>query len=103
MTDYPAPGRMDLRVLDEPRDPDQAGRVIRTALARAGLEWRVLPWLARRFRPLAATAAALLLAGLGFLGWAPRDRGADVPASWIAEQRVPTNGELLAAFQGYRR
>jgi hypothetical protein len=55
-------------------------------------------------RWIAAAAVALAAASLG----ASASRGADavatdVVAQWAAQQHVPSNAELLLAFQGYQR
>jgi hypothetical protein len=105
MTDTPPePGRVDLRALTDPADPLQADRVVQAALVRAALG----PRPARRVAHLTAllAAAALLLVAAGVLLLAPGRQAPEEPAGliadWAASSHVPTNGELLAAFGGYR-
>ncbi len=53
-----------------------------------------------------ATAAALMIAASLAVVWSSRGRPAPIDATiatWAIEQHVPTNGELLLAFQGYAR
>ncbi len=109
MTDPPssplAPGRIDLRALDDPGDAGKAEQIIRSALARVDLTPRVAPWLAARSGPVLAAAAAVLVVAFGLLALAPRGKASPgasaILAEWIAASHVPTNGEILAAFQGY--
>lgn len=100
------PGRIDLRALDELADPARAERVISAALARVNLTPRALPWLAGRFRPILAVAAVLFLVAFGLLRGAPRAEAPVEPsaalAGWVASDHVPSNGEILTAFRGYR-
>lgn len=112
MTDHSRePGRIDLRAIDEPADPAQADRVITVALSRMseGAERTsyVLASIEAYTRPLLAVAATLLLAATGTLlltpGRAVADEPTSVVANWAASSYVPTNGELLATFQGYGR
>jgi hypothetical protein len=104
------PGRIDLRAIDSPADPFQAERVIAGAMSRiAGGESNtgVLGSIVIYSRPLLAIAAALLLIATGTLITKPRpaqtDQATNVLANWTESSHVPTNGELLAAFQGYER
>src|SRR5687768_13477785 len=113
MTDRsPEPGRIDLRAFEEPADPLQAERVVSAAMARmsvARTEPRhdVISSLSDYSRPMLAAAAVLLAvvtATMIFTGRrAPDLQPAIVLATWAEAQHVPTNGELLAAFQGYGR
>ena len=105
------PGRIDLRAIDHPADPLQAERVIRAAMSRLASERDagddVLATITTYARPLLAVAAALLLAAAGTLIVTQRQtesvEPASVLASWAESSHVPTNGELLAVFQGYER
>jgi hypothetical protein len=105
------PGRIDLRAIDEPADPRQAERVIAAVMsgmaANSESSGDVLAGIGVYARPLLATAAALVLIAAGTLiateSRTPSDRGESVLASWAETSHVPTNGELLAAFQGYNR
>jgi hypothetical protein len=102
MTDPRQPGRIDLRAFDEPHDPLQAERIIQAALAEARLGTGILPWLAARWPRTVAAAAAILLAAMTLLRLAPEGSTPPVAplATWISENRVPTNGEILTAFEG---
>ncbi len=105
------PGRIDLRAVDAPADPLQAERVIAAAMSRMAVvrESRgdVLASIMSYSRPLFAAAAALILIATGTLIVTQRRAATDQPASllatWAESSHVPTNGELLAAFQGYDR
>jgi hypothetical protein len=105
------PGRIDLRAIDEAADPQQADRVIAAAMSRVAAQREapgdVLASLVVYWRPLLAVAAVLLLAATGTLvltrGRTQTDQPVSVVASWAESSHVPTNGELLAAFQGYGR
>lgn len=105
------PGRVDLRAIDEPADSARADRVIAAAIARvtagADAPGDVFAGIEAYARPLVAIAAALLLAATGTLlltrGGAEADTATNVVADWALSAHVPTNGELLAAFQGYGR
>lgn len=97
-------GRVDLRALDLERDGTREDAVVARALA--SLQPRpadVIPLLSAR-RHLAFAAAVLgAIALLTVLQ--SRGRGADGDAlvmTWTTSGHVPTNGELLAAYQGYR-
>jgi hypothetical protein len=105
------PGRIDLRTIDEPFDPTQADRVIAAAMSRiaadrdAGAD--VLATIALYTRPLLSAAAASFLVATGTLIVTQRRAETEQPvsilASWAESSHVPTNGELLAVFQGYDR
>jgi hypothetical protein len=105
------PGRIDLRAIDEPVDPGQADRVIAAAMSRIAVDRDtgadVLATIALYTRPLLAAAAAFVLIATGTLIVTERrtetDQPASVLASWAESSHVPTNGELLAVFQGYDR
>lgn len=106
-----APGRIDLRAVDEPADSLQAERVIAAAMSRTGIgrepKEDVLANIMNYSRPLLATAAALILIATGTLIVTQRQAQAVPPesllATWAESSHVPTNGELLTAFQGYDR
>lgn len=105
------PGRIDLSAIDTPADPFQAQRVIAGAMSRMAANCEssgdVLGSIVIYSRPLLAAAAALLLIATGTLLTTERpaqtDQAANVLATWTESSHVPTNGELLAAFQGYER
>ena len=105
--DFRAPGRIDLRALDEPADPTRAERVIGAALNRAPLGGNIAPERPdHRAAALFGTAALLLLA-TGLLLFAPRrsspESATSLVAVWTQSGHVPTNAELLGAFGGYAR
>jgi hypothetical protein len=105
------PGRIDLRAIDEPGDQARAERVIAAAMSRVAADRNsggdVLSTIVIYSRPLLAAAAALVVIATGTLITTPRrtqqDPPASVLASWAESNHVPTNGELLAVFQGYDR
>ena len=113
MTDRQPLGRIDLRAIDEPTDPRQADRVIGNVLRQVLSKNPVGPAdllsrLGGLIRP-AIAAAAILLFGASVTLRRMNDRSAGTPPpltsvwSWAEAGRVPTNGELLAAFEGYDR
>jgi hypothetical protein len=107
---FPRIGRIDLRALDEPADPGRAGRVIsaamlrsRGAIAPARVGVRVSIGAYSRLVTVAAAFLIIVASATVFVE-NPRTSDAEpmtVVAEWIQSQRVPTNGELLVAFQGY--
>jgi len=110
MTDFSRePGRVDLRAIDEPADPARAERVIAAAMSRVAATRNsgrdVFATIAVYARPLLAVAAALVVIATGTLMVTQRPvrdvQVAGVLASWAESNHVPTNGELLAVFQGY--
>src|SRR5262245_30916062 len=105
MTEPGEPRRIDLRALDD-SDPEQAARVVRAALARAKLGGGALLYLAARARPILAAAALVFLAAYLLLRLAPLQAAPEEPAQalaeWVAAGHVPSNGEIVATFQGYR-
>ena len=113
MTEIPRePGRIDLRAIDGPADPARAERVIAAAMSRFAADRNspkgdVLATITIYARPLLAVAAALVVVATGTLITTPRPTQQDQPASvlenWAESNHVPTNGELLAVFQGYDR
>jgi hypothetical protein len=111
MIDLPRDGRIDLRVVDEPSDSGQADRIISSVLAHvAGHDLLasvdLLTRLGRLVRPAIAVAAVVFLCATAIVRWMDeRTTGAPVGSlsAWTEAGRVPTNGELLAAFKGYGR
>jgi hypothetical protein len=102
--------RLDLRALDVGPIPLREDATVQGVLARITTrsiqpEWQ--SWMVPAQRGLAAAAAVfILLAGaMVFLQRGPTT-GTDATAlieSWVATGQVPTNGELLTAYMGYRR
>jgi hypothetical protein len=110
MTDHQPLGRIDLRAIDEPGDPGRIDRIVASVLRQVTSDdllgaTDLLSRLGGLARPAMAAAAILLLCATAVLRW--NDRAARAPlgslSSWAAADRVPTNGELLAAFEGYER
>ncbi|HSA56286.1 MAG TPA: hypothetical protein VLE53_11325 [Gemmatimonadaceae bacterium] len=102
--------RLDLRALDVGENGPRTDAVMRAVLERITTrasrpEWAA--WMARAQRGLAAVAAVLLLlAGTLVFAQRRRDTGVDLTATietWALSSHVPTNGELLTTYQGYRR
>jgi hypothetical protein len=97
-------GRVDLRALDLERDQTRENNLVAGVMAR--LQPRppdVIPLLMVR-RYLAIGAAVLAaIAALTVLQSRGRDADGDaLLMTWTTSGHVPTNGELLAAYQGYR-
>jgi hypothetical protein len=102
--------RLDLRALDAGASASREDAIIQAALARITTrsvqpQWHV--WMATAQRGLAAAAlVSILLAGAMVFsrhGTGTRVDGTELIESWVASGQVPTNGELLAAYMGYRR
>jgi hypothetical protein len=113
MTDQtPPPGRIDLRTLDDAH-AGRADRVIRAAMSRIATSPEQAPRdavaeVASRFtRPAIVAAAVLAAIAIGTLALTHRASASPAPetllASWVESQHVPTNAELLQAFEGYGR
>jgi hypothetical protein len=114
MTDRsPSPaGRIDLRGLDS--DSSREDRVVAATLARLARDpgrepMDELSTTARRYLwPAVAAAAVLVVTAAGTVIVTARPAGDDdagqpvaMLSGWAESQHVPTNGELLLAFQGY--
>ena len=57
-----------------------------------------------RFRWVAAAAVLVATAALALMSRAnPRSASFDPLAQWVSSRHVPSNAELLTAFQGYRQ
>jgi hypothetical protein len=95
--------RVDLRALGLERDEARENAVMTAVLAR--LPHRaadVPPLLVLRRHLLAAAAVLAVIAGLSALRARGNDDGESLLLTWATNGHVPTNGELLAAYQGYR-
>ena len=106
--DLSSGGRIDLSALDVARDARREEAVVQRVMhriARTSSETDVIP-IARYQRGMAAAAAVLfMLAGALVVVTdrpPPDDDVADVMMGWVESGHVPTNGELLAAYGGYR-
>ena len=102
---------LDLRAIEP--DAMSENRVVAGAKARVRATPQVprdeLENLSRRVgRPVLVAAALLVAAAAGVVLMLPAS-GAAAPqpdatlASWVEASHVPTNAELLGAFQGYSR
>src|SRR5205814_7571067 len=111
MTDPTRPlGRVDLRGIDA--DESAADRVIGRAMdeIRSNPSRAVTQPLVevdRYLRPALMAAAVLAAIAAGIVATTNARSADDTPAittlaSWAETRHVPTNGELLVAFQGYR-
>lgn len=105
------PGRIDLRAIaDDPRFAETADRVMTavrsTTAGRVGAyEEDVFATLVRHSRALVTAAAVLIATSIAALALPSRtDRSAPQEvtlATWVRSNHVPTNAELLVAFEGY--
>jgi hypothetical protein len=113
MTEDSKLGRVDLRDLEEATAEPNAGKIIRAAIARAERlhaapapdefqEWR--PYL----RPVLIAAGLLVASAIGTastMPLAPARPANSTPIAtiidWTQSHHLPSNGELLIAFQGY--
>ena len=105
MTDKPE-GRLDLRSLDAAEDPARTDAIVGAVMSRVVVipsEARNLLLLRRYQRRLLAIAAVLAAIATAAIATSSRsaDSG-DLIIDWATSSHVPTNGELLAAFHGYR-
>jgi hypothetical protein len=107
MTDDPShEERLDLGILEAGRGEgdDRVMHAVMLQIARRGEETATL---LRARRVLFAAAAVLaVLAATSVLATRDRPRAdamAGVIAEWLRVGHVPTNGELLAAYHGYRQ
>jgi len=101
-------GRPDLRALDAAADDRRDELVIRAVMARVQSSTRA-PDIVRTLRRLhrVMAAAAILLAVLATSVVMNGQRADEIGAaelleSWVQSSHVPTNGELLTVYQGYR-
>jgi hypothetical protein len=102
--------RLDLRVLDIADDALRHNEIARAVMGRITTirplraDW----WLSLlgAQRRLAAVAAVLLLVAGAVLFADRQTRGdglTELIEDWAKSSHIPTNGELLAAYQGYSR
>jgi hypothetical protein len=107
-------GRVDLRVF-EPSD-SQSDRVIGKVIAALATRSQGAPpsgpdalEIVGRYLPPAWIAAAALLVIASSVAVVAKRGPAEstsidgTVATWASQDHVPTNGELLSAFQGYQR
>lgn len=103
-------GRLDLRALDADPDARRADAVVAAVMARIvarrATQSEDVVRLLRARRDMLAVAAVLAAIAAAAVYASPRGSsdapGEDVIASWTESRHVPTNGELLAAYHGYR-
>jgi hypothetical protein len=109
MTDHSRdPGRIDLRAIDASNEERVVANVMSTIRSMPVEETVDVWWSIGRYaRPVLAAAAGFVIIALGVV--ALTRRGADETQyastleEWTTSSHVPTNGELLATFQGYQR
>ena len=102
--------RLDLRALDAIPATVRIDAIVTEVMARieAGRAMRsdMVARLLRVRRWTAAAAAALAVITTATVVSSPRrssdSADAEMIARWADERHVPTNGELLATYQGYR-
>jgi hypothetical protein len=107
------PGRIDLRAIDEPDLADRGDRIIAEAIARSAPFFQtprpdLFAALREHERLLLGIAAVVLVVATGGIvltrdAAAVRNTPEVLLAEWSRSNHVPTNGELLSAFQGYGR
>jgi hypothetical protein len=112
MTEDPRLGRIDLRVLDDARatpNPDVLARIViarsdRFPNARARDD---LQRLRRYVRPALLAAGVLVAMAIGAVRTTSLESARATPittiAGWTESHHLPSNGELLVAFEGYGR
>jgi hypothetical protein len=103
-------GRLDLRALDADPDIRRSDAVVAAVMARilarhAEQSEGVVRLLRARRYVLAVAAMLVAIATAAVYASPQRSSGVpgdDVIASWTESLHVPTNGELLATYHGYR-
>ena len=98
-------GRLDLRALDAADIPARNDAVIAAVLARVDARSANIALLLRTQRRMLAVAAVRAAIAVATVAHTPNRTNAapanDPIAQWAQSGHVPTNGELLAAYQGY--
>jgi len=111
MTDSHSNGRIDLRAVDAPSGSGLVDRVVAHVLDQATqhdllASADLLTRIGRLVRPAVAIAAFVIVCAIAMVRWTD-ERAAQMPVAslsdWTQTRRVPTNGELVAAFKGYER
>lgn len=107
-------GRVDFHAISDDPEFANVDRVMTAVFARSGVgsgspeQFRhgVFRVLVGHAGPLAAAAAILITASLttlALLPGTPASAPGQTLATWVQSNHVPTNGELLSTFEGYRR
>jgi len=102
--------RLDLRALDAALDDERTEAVVAAVMSRIASEMHgttddITRLLQARRRMMFVAAALAGLAAVAMFAFPQRpgaSSGADPISAWSQSSHVPTNGELLAVFQGYR-
>ncbi len=106
------PGRIDLRAIAEDPQFANVNRIMTDILGRSAgslgaPRQDVFAVLVAHSRPLATAAAILLTTSMVALALPSGRRPSVAPevklAEWAQSNHVPTNAELLIAFEGYGR
>lgn len=101
-------GRIDLSALDVAPDRGREDAVVQRVMNRirlASTETDIIPIARFQWGMAAAAALLLMLASALVLATdrpAPDDEVANLMMGWVESGHVPTNGELLATYGGYR-
>lgn len=110
MTDDSKPGRIDLRALGVGGGAANLDEIIRNAIA-GSTRTRAVPAgddledLRRYLRPALLAAGILIVIAVGAVRTTGYEARVGSPimtiADWTDQHHLPSNGELLTAFQGY--
>lgn len=100
MTEKPeGEGRLDLRALGVGDDSARTEAIVGAVMSRVQEQQQLM----RYQRHMLAAAAVLAAIATAAIARSPRAAAADdVIVEWATSTHIPTNGELLAAFHGYR-
>ncbi|HEV7596277.1 MAG TPA: hypothetical protein VGO33_14865 [Gemmatimonadaceae bacterium] len=112
MTDNLHPGRIDLRVLDESAGAPNPDTLIPAVIA-ASARFRNadvrddFQQFRDYVRPALLAAGTLVAMAVGTVRSIPSENPSETPikavADWTGSHHLPSNGDLLLAFQGYGR
>lgn len=99
--------RLELRILDLADAPRRTDALVSSVMAEIKRRPRADGVHELRRYRLVLLAAAAVLCAIALVAMRAFPAGsqvaaADMIAGWAREGHVPTNGELLAAYQGYR-
>jgi len=98
--------RLDLRALAAADDPSRTDALVRSVMAQVERRPRTDDLRELRRYRIMLVAAAAAFASIALLSTLARSRHtetaiADVIAGWARDSHVPTNAELLTAYQRY--